>query len=399
MTRKVDKKSNTRLAHTGRSKDYTHGVVNPPVYRASTCVFETYEDLRAGVADPWGRKLFYGRKGTPTHWSLEDAISELHGAELTHLYPSGVAAISGAILSVISAGDHILITDSAYEPTRGLANGLLKRLGVEITYFDPTLGESIKDLLRDNTSAIWLESPGSLTFEMQDIPAISSVAADHPKKPYVMVDNTWSSPLLCQPLALGADMVMEAVTKYIGGHSDVMMGSVSANKRASNALRRTTSQLGQSVSADDAALALRGLRTLGVRLERQGATAMTVAKWLDAHPAVDTVLFPALESDPGHAIWQRDIAGAAGLFSFVLKEGNYEDTAAMVDHMRFFSMGFSWGGFESLILPSDPGGCRSATEWRANGPLIRLSIGLEEADDLIKDLDEGLTRFQAALQT
>ena len=380
---------NTRLVVGGRHKEWTHGVVNPPVYRASTCVFETYAEMRARTAAPNEKKLFYARKGTPTQWALDDALSDLHGGAGTLLYPSGVAAIAGVFLSLLQAGDHVLITDNAYEPTRGMAGGLLKRMGIGVTYFDPLA--PIRPLMTDRTRMIFTESPGSLTFEMQDIRDI--VAAAQAQDALVVVDNTWATPLFHQPLAHGVDVVIEAVTKYIGGHSDLMMGSATAGERTLAALKRGAGHMGQTVSPDDAFLALRGLRSLSARLRQHEDSALKVARWLRGHEAVADVLYPALDSHPGHALWQRDFSGASGLFSIILKGGDYADTAAMTDGMRLFKMGFSWGGYESLMVPSDPTPVRTATRWSADGPLVRLHIGLEDPEDLISDLSDGLTRY------
>ncbi|MFC3051338.1 cystathionine beta-lyase [Kordiimonas pumila] len=385
----------TTLVTTGRRKEWTHGVVNPPIYRASTCLFDTYEDLRSGVKDPSAKKLFYGRKGTPTHWALAEAITELEGGKGTMLYPSGVAAVTGAILALVKAGDHILITDSAYEPTRAFANGFLKNMGVETTYYPPMIGENITSLIRENTTVIVTESPGSLTFEVQDLPTICATAQKHGA--YVITDNTWATPLFLNPLEMGADISVHACTKYIGGHSDIMLGSATANERTFLKLQRTAFQLGQTVSPDDASLALRGLRTLSVRLKQHEENALKIAAWLDSHPEIETVLHPAFPSCPGHDLWQRDFSGSTGLFSIVLKRGSYDDTAAMVDHMKLFKMGFSWGGYESLILPSDPTSARTAEKWQSSGPVLRLHIGLEDAEDLIADLSAGLDRYKQHL--
>jgi len=385
------KKTDTQLVHGGRRDEWSHGVVNPPVYRASTCLFDSYADLRERCADPSAKKLFYGRKGTPTQWALEEAITELEHGAGTMLYPSGVAAITGAILSLVRAGDHILITDSAYEPTRTFSSGLLSQMGVEAEYYDPMIGGDIEKLFRDNTRLVMTESPGSLTFEVQDLPAI--IAAAKKRDIYVAVDNTWATPLYLKPLEMGADISIHAVTKYIGGHSDIMLGSATANKRTFKALQRTAYQLGQTCSPDDAFLASRGIRTLGVRLKVHEENALKVAAWLKDQPEVAQVLHPAFEDCPGHDIWERDFAGSTGLFSIVLKGGDYPDTAAFVDDLKLFKMGFSWGGYESLILPSDPRGCRSVTEWKAEGPVVRIHIGLEDTDDLIADLSAGLKRY------
>jgi cystathionine beta-lyase len=389
------KKTDTQLVHGGRRDEWSHGVVNPPVYRASTCLFDSYADLRERCADPSAKKLFYGRKGTPTQWALEEAITELEGGDGTMLYPSGVAAITGAILSLVRAGDHILITDSAYEPTRTFSSGLLSQMGVEAEYYDPMIGGDIEKLFRDNTRLVMTESPGSLTFEVQDLPAI--IAAAKKRDIYVAVDNTWATPLYLKPLEMGADISIHAVTKYIGGHSDIMLGSATANKRTFKALQRTAYQLGQTCSPDDAFLASRGIRTLGVRLKVHEENALKVAAWLKDQPEVAQVLHPAFEDCPGHDIWERDFAGSTGLFSIVLKGGDYPDTAAFVDDLKLFKMGFSWGGYESLILPSDPRGCRSVTEWKAEGPVVRIHIGLEDTDDLIADLKAGLKRYSKHL--
>lgn len=385
------KKTDTQLVHGGRRDEWSHGIVNPPVYRASTCLFDSYAELRERCADPSAKKLFYGRKGTPTQWALEEAITELEGGEGTMLYPSGVAAITGAILSLVRAGDHILITDSAYEPTRTFSSGLLSQMGVEAEYYDPLIGADIEKLFRDNTRLIMTESPGSLTFEVQDLPAI--IAAAKKRDIYVVVDNTWATPLYLKPLEMGADISIHAVTKYIGGHSDIMLGSATANKRTFKALQRTAYQLGQTCSPDDAFLASRGIRTLAVRLKVHEENALKVAAWLKDQPEVARVLHPAFEDCPGHDIWDRDFAGSTGLFSIVLKGGDYPDTAALVDDLALFKMGFSWGGYESLILPSDPRGCRSVTEWKGEGPVVRIHIGLEDTDDLIEDLAAGLKRY------
>ena len=385
------KKTETQLVHGGRRDEWSHGIVNPPVYRASTCLFDSYAELRERCADPSAKKLFYGRKGTPTQWALEEAITELEGGEGTVLYPSGVAAITGAILSLVRAGDHILITDSAYEPTRTFSSGLLSQMGVEVEYYDPLIGGDIEKLFRDNTRLVMTESPGSLTFEVQDLPAI--IAAAKKRDIYVVVDNTWATPLYLKPLEMGADISVHAVTKYIGGHSDIMLGSATANKRTFKALQRTAYQLGQTCSPDDAFLASRGIRTLAVRLKVHEENALKIAAWLKDQPEVARVLHPAFEDCPGHDIWDRDFAGSTGLFSIVLKGGDYPDTAALVDDLALFKMGFSWGGYESLILPSDPRGSRSVTEWKGEGPVVRIHIGLEDTDDLIEDLAAGLKRY------
>ena len=381
----------TELTTAGRLDDWTSGVVNPPVYRASTCIFNSYAEMRDRVANVGEAKLFYGRKGTPTQWALAEALTDLHGGQGTMLFPSGVAALNNAILAFVSAGDHILVPDSVYDPIRNFASSFLKRMGVNAQFYDPLIGADIANLCTDKTKLILLESPGSLTFEIQDIPAITAVARD--KGILTIADNTWATPYFFRPLEHGVDMVMEACTKYIGGHSDVMLGSVTANKKTFLKLRRAAYQLGQICSADDAFLGSRGLRTLGVRLKQHQQNALTVATWLQTRREVAQVLYPALPDDPGHALWQRDFDGASGLFSIILKAGSRDDTAALVDGRKLFKMGFSWGGFESLILPADPTPIRSARPWQADGALVRLHIGLEDPDDLIADLEEGLNAF------
>jgi cystathionine beta-lyase len=383
----------TRLVHAGRGPGYAEGIVNPPVWRASTILFDTLADLDAAIKAP-DDGLYYGRRGTPTQWALENALTGLEpGAAGTKLYPSGVAAITTSLLAVVKAGDHVLITDSAYEPSRQFGDQLLKRLGVEVGYFDPLIGGDIAALIRPETSAILLESPGSLSFEIQDIPAITAVA--RARGVVTMIDNTWATPLRLQPLALGCDISIQALTKYVGGHSDLMMGSATATPALWPRLKAATYRLGHSVSADDASLALRGLRTLSLRLDRQEASALAVARWLEAHPAVDRVWHPALPSHPSHALWQRDFSGATGLFSFVLKRGSRADTAALIDGLAHFGIGFSWGGYESLALPVELTGIRTATDMPLPGPIIRLSIGLEDPADLIADLEQGLARYTA----
>ena len=383
----------TTLVEAGRGPGLADGIVNPPVWRASTILFKNLAELDAAIKNP-DAGLYYGRRGTPTTWALEQALTALEpGAAGTRLYPSGVAAIAGALLAAVKTGDHVLIVDSAYEPTRLLAKSLLARLGVTASYYDPLIGAGIAGLITDTTSAIVLESPGSLSFEVQDVPAI--IAAAKARGVATIMDNTWATPLNFSPIAHGVDMSMQAVTKYVAGHSDVMLGAVTATEAWLPRLRTTSHRLGYSVSPDDAYLALRGLRTLGVRMARHAASGLEVARWLAAHPLVDRVLHPALPSCPGHASFVREFRGPSGLFGFVLKRGRRADTAALIDGLHHFGIGFSWGGYESLILPADIAAIRTATRFEAPGPLVRLSIGLEEPADLIADLDAGLARYGA----
>jgi cystathionine beta-lyase len=388
-------KPDTRLVTAGRRREWTQGVVNPPVWRASTMLFDTVADLRAASRRP-NDGLYYGRRGTPTQWALAEALTEMEpGAAGTMLYPSGVAAITTALLSVLEPGDQLLMVDSVYEPTRAFCDGMLKRMGVETIYYDPQAGAGIADLFTDRTRAIFLESPGSLTFEVQDIPAICAAARG--RGIVTLLDNTWATPLLFTAIARGVDISILACTKYIVGHSDVMMGSATAGPDHFEKLRRTTHSLGHCVSPDDAYLASRGLRTLGVRMKAHQANALAIASWLKAQPQVDRVLHPALPECPGHAVWQRDFSGSSGLFSVVLARGDDAARAALIDGLRHFGIGFSWGGYESLVLPVDPASIRSATRWATSGPMIRLQVGLEDPEDLIADLAEGLLRLDAAL--
>ena len=383
----------TKLVQGGRRPEWTGdprlggGVVNPPVWRASTILYDNIADLKArGHATH--DKLYYGRRGTPTVWALADALTEMEpGAEGTLLYPSGVAANSAGMLALLAPGDHLLMVDSAYEPTRAFCNGLLKRYGVSTTYYDPLVGAGIADLITPATKLIFLESPGSLTFEVQDIPAI--VAAARARGVLTMLDNTWATPLLFPALAHGIDVTMMSLTKYVGGHSDAMMGSLTATKAILPRLRSAAYQLGQSVSPDDCALMLRGLRTLDVRLARHQASALAVAEWLAARADVGRVLHPALAGDPGHAIWARDFSGASGLFGFTLKGADEAGRTRFIEALSHFGIGFSWGGYESLVVPSNPADIRTATLWSDPDPLIRLSIGLEDPADLIADLARG----------
>lgn len=385
----------TRVVQGGRRHEWTGGIVSAPVWRASTILYDSVGDLRANASRDTHHRLFYGRRGTPTQWSLSDALNDLEpGAEGTLLYPSGVAAISTALLAVLSPGDELLVPDSAYDPTRSLANGLLKRMGVTTRFYDPMIGAGIESLIGPSTRAIFMESPGSLTFEVQDIPAIVDVA--RARGIVTLLDNTWATPVLFPAIGRGVDYSIMACTKYVVGHSDVMLGSVTAGPGRYEALRTATYQLGQCVSSDDAWLGSRGLRTMTLRLREQGRSALAIAKWLKDQPEVTRVLHPALPDCPGHDVFQRDFAGSSGLFSIVLNGGSDAGRVAMVDGLRHFGIGFSWGGFESLAIPIDPKFYRSATEWSAEGPMIRLQIGLEDSDDLITDLAAGLARFRAA---
>ncbi|WP_315760089.1 cystathionine beta-lyase [Sphingomonas sp. Y38-1Y] len=385
----------TRVVQGGRRSEWTGGIVNPPVWRASTILYDSVEDLRTNARRDTHHRLFYGRRGTPTQWSLADALTELEpGAEATMLYPSGVAAIATALLAVLSPGDELLVPDSAYDPTRSLASGLLKRMGITTRFYDPMVGAGIAELIGPATRAIFMESPGSLTFEVQDVPAI--VAAAKARGIVTLLDNTWATPLLFRAIERGVDYTILACTKYVVGHSDVMLGSVTAGPGRLEALRTATYQLGQCVSPDDAWLGSRGLRTMKLRIDEQGRSALAIAEWLKGRPEVARVLHPALPDCPGHEVFARDFAGASGLFSVVLKGGGDAGRIALIDGLRHFGIGYSWGGYESLVIPIDPQFYRTATKWDAEGPMIRLQIGLEDTGDLIADLEAGLARFSAA---
>ena len=385
----------TKVVRAGRRKEWTQGIVNTPVWRASTILYDDVADLRESGRTDTHHRLFYGRRGTPTQWSLADALTQLEpGAEATFLYPSGVAAIAAALLSVLSPGDELLLVDSAYDPTRNLAAGLLKRLGIATRLYDPLVGAGIADLIGANTRAIFLESPGSLSFEVQDVPAIVAVAKARGLT--TIIDNTWATPLLFPAIERGVDLTMMACTKYVVGHSDAMLGSVTAAPSHWAALRDTSFQLGQVASPDDAWLGSRGLRTMAVRLKQHGDSALTIARWLGAQPGVGLVLHPALPACPGHELFARDFTGASGLFALALDGGDEASRAAFIDTLDLFGIGYSWGGFESLAIPIDPNAHRSVARRDYPGPLVRLQIGLEDPGDLIADLDRGLAAFRAA---
>ena len=386
-----DKKDATRIVEAGRRKEWTQGIVNPPVWRASTILYDNIAHLRTTGAKDTHHTLFYGRRGTPTQWSLAELEP---GAEATLLYPSGVAAVATALLAVLSPGDHLLVPDSAYDPTRSLAAGLLKRMGIATSFYDPLIGAGIADLCTPATRAIFMESPGSLTFEVQDVPAIVAVAKA--RGIATLLDNTWATPLLLPAIQMGVDYSILACTKYIGGHSDIMLGSVTAARGQYQRLRDATYQLGQCASPDDAYLGSRGLRTMAIRLRQHGEAGLKIAHWLKTRPEVARVLHPALPECPGHDAFVRDFRGAAGLFSFVLNGGDEAARAALIDGLDHFGIGYSWGGYESLAIPVDPQRYRTATKWQAEGPVVRLQIGLEDPDDLIADLDAGLARFREA---
>ncbi len=390
MSREEDR-PDTKLVNGGRRPEWTGGIVNPPVWRASTILFDSVEQMR-GAYPPEDGRLHYGRNGTPTQWALAEALTELEpGAAGTRLYPSGVAAITTALLTVLKAGDELLMVDSVYAPTRAFCDTVLKRMGIATRYYDPLVGTGIAELIGPATRAIFMESPGSLTFEVQDVPGICAVARE--RGIVTLLDNTWATPLLFQAIAAGVDLSILACTKYVVGHSDVMLGSVTATEPYWRPLCETSRMLGQHASPDDAWLGSRGLRTLGVRLRQHEASALRIARWLAEQPQVARVLHPALPGCPGHEFWRRDFRGASGLFAFVLNEGGEAERARLIDGLKHFGIGYSWGGFESLALPIDPARVRTVRPPVQEGPMVRLQIGLEDPDDLIADLAAGLAAY------
>jgi len=386
-------KENTKIVTGGRDPKAYGGAVNPPVYHASTILFPSVEALENRMK-PGPRRMAYGRRGTPTTWALEDALTELEGGAGTCLYPSGLGAVTGVILSFAAAGDHILMVDTAYHPTRVFCDGVLARLGVTTSYYDPKLGGAeVAALMRPNTKIVFLESPGSQTFEVQDIPAIAK--AVKAKGAITMIDNTWASPLFFKPLAHGVDISIHAATKYIVGHSDAMLGTATANAATYDALRKTWNEIGFCVGPDDVYLGQRGLRTLGVRMPRHQENGLALARWLQARPEVLRVIHPGLPGDAGHALWKRDFTGASGLFAIILKPVADKAVAAMLDGLHHFGMGFSWGGYESLVVLAHPEKSRTATKWAPGGPTLRFHAGLEDVEDLTADLAAGFDRLKA----
>jgi cysteine-S-conjugate beta-lyase len=374
----------TRFSHIGR--DFSeHGMVNPAVYHASTVLFPDAQSLHDRSTT-----YTYGRKGTPTSRAVETAIAELEGGFDCRVTPSGLAAITTALLAFLKTGDHLLMTDTVYWPARQLCDGLLKNLGIETTYYDPLIGKGIASLIRANTRVVYLESPGSQTMEVQDVPAIAEAA--HKAGALAFIDNTWGAGHYFKAFDHGCDLSIQAATKYIVGHSDAMLGSVVCSKDTFAQFNETYETMGMFAGPDDMYLALRGIRTMDVRLERHQKNATNVAEWLRGQDAVDTVLYPALTNAPGHEMWKRDFKGASGLFSVILKPAAEEAVYKMLDGLELFGMGFSWGGFESLVVPFKPH--RTATNWTAEGPCLRLHIGLESPDDLIADLEQGFNRLQ-----
>src|SRR5271170_8233650 len=385
----------TLLTHLGRHPEAHHGTVNPPVYHASTILSANMAEWEAKRAP--GKRfdvIRYGLLGTPTTFALEEAVAAIEGGYRAMLMSSGLAAVTAPLQACLKHGDHVLMVDSVYGPARNFCNNVLTRCGVETTYYDPLVGEGIARLMRPNTKVVYVESPGSLTFEVQDVPAIAEAA--HAGGAKVLMDNTWASPWLFPSFERGVDVSIHAATKYICGHSDVMLGAVIMNEESFLPVRSGMGQIGHSAAPDDVFYALRGMRTLSVRLERHQRSALEVAKWLQTRPEVSRVLYPALPEDPGHALWKRDFLGACGLFGVVLRPAPKEAVYAMIDALDMFGSGASWGGFESLIQPMYPERIRTATKWDAEGPGVRIHIGLEDPQDLMTDLAQGLEHLRKA---
>ena len=381
-------RSRSRLVHLGRDVEESRGFVNVPPFRGSTVLFPDVAAMRAGA-----QRFTYGTHGTPTTEALRSAWTDIAGAAGTVLLPSGLSAVVGALMTALGAGDHLLMTDSAYGPSRHFADTTLKRMGIETTYCDPCVGAGIEALMRPNTRAVLTESPGSQSFEVQDVPAIAKVARAHGA--CVIMDNTWATPLLFSPHARGVDLAIEAGTKYLSGHADLLLGLVSANEAWFKRLYRTVDGMGIQPGPEDVYLALRGLRTMELRLREAERQALALAKWLAARPEVLRVIHPAVPDHSGHAIWKRDFAGSSGLFSVVLKPVSEAAVAAMLDGLELFALGYSWGGYESLVIPFDCTAYRTATKWAPGGPALRFSVGLEDIEDLKADLDRGFTRLSA----
>lgn len=394
-------KKETIAVTSGKEPEKHNGMVNTPVHRTSTILFPTirdYHDAERGkdfyntTGGSQAADYSYALTGTPTTFDLQKTIAELEGGDHTLVTPSGLSAITTTLLSFVSAGDHILVADTVYGPTRRFCNKELKRLGVETTYYDPLIGEGISELIHNNTRIIFTESPGSLTFEMQDIPAIAKAA--HEKGAVVVMDNSWASSLYFKPFEHGVDVSIQAGTKYIGGHSDIFLGTITTTNEHIKKIFRTFKNLGTHTSPDVCYTALRGIRTMPTRIKAHEKSALNIAKWLSKQKEVKTVLHPALKSSPGHKIWKRDFTGSTGLFSIILdKKYSMDAISAMIDKMEIFGIGCSWGGFESLIINFDPSTTRTATKWTETNSCIRIYIGLEDEEDLRNDLEKGLKRL------
>jgi len=397
MTRRNGLHPDTILEHVGRDPAKNFGIVNPPVYHASTVIFPSLKTLletRVDRASGAFEGITYGREGTPTTRAFEEAITQLEGGYRAVTLPCGLGAIASSLMAFLKAGDHLLMPDQLYAPARQFCDDVLAKFGVEVTYYDGNVGDGIRALMKPNTTVVYLESPGSLTFEIQDVPAITRVAKKHGAT--VVMDNTWASPIFFHPFSHGVDVVIHAATKYISGHSDLMLGVAVCNRASFVPVKKTASTAGYCGGPDDIYMALRGLRTLGVRMRRHYESALAVAAWLQKRPEVHRVHYPALPEDPGYRIWKRDFLGASGLFGFTLKSCSDRAFAAFLDHMDLFKLGYSWGGYESLMVPTYPSTLRSSTRWEAPGPSVRIHVGLENVNDLLDDLECGFARLRAA---
>ncbi|AHG86647.1 Cystathionine beta-lyase [Bibersteinia trehalosi USDA-ARS-USMARC-190] len=387
----------TALVHSGRKARYTQGAVNSVIQRASSLVFESVAHKKEATRNRYKGALFYGRRGTLTHFALQDAMCELEGGAGCYLYPCGAAAVSHSILAFVAQGDHVLMTGAAYEPTQDFCNIILKKMGVSTSYYDPMLGSRIADLIQPNTKVLFLESPSSLTMEVPDVPSIVQAARAKNPEIVIMIDNTWSAGVLFPALEYGIDISIQAGTKYLVGHSDAMIGTAVSNARCWDQLREHSYLMGQMVDADTAYMTARGLRTLGVRLQQHHESSIQIARWLATRPEVKAVYHPALPSCFGHSFFSRDFKGSSGLFSFELcKKLSDEELANFLDHFELFSMAYSWGGYESLILANQPNEIakiRPTIERKLEGTLIRVHIGLEAVEDLIADLEKGFERI------
>ena len=397
MTRRNGLHPDTILEHVGRDPAKNFGIVNPPVYHASTVIFPSLKTLletRVDRASGAFEGITYGREGTPTTRAFEEAITQLEGGYRAVTLPCGLGAIATSLMAFLKSGDHLLMPDQLYAPARQFCDDVLAKFGVEVTYYDGVIAGEIAALMKPNTTVVYLESPGSLTFEIQDVPAIARVAKQ--RGATVLMDNTWASPIFFHPLAHGVDVVIHAATKYISGHSDLMLGVAVCNEATLVPVKKTASTAGYCGGPDDIYMALRGLRTLGVRMRRHYESALAVAAWLQKRPEVHRVHYPALPEDPGYGIWKRDFLGASGLFGFTLKSYSDSAFAAFLDHMELFKLGYSWGGYESLMVPTYPSTLRSSTRWDAPGPSVRIHVGLENVGDLVDDLKRGFARLRAA---
>ncbi|MDW1233884.1 cystathionine beta-lyase [Klebsiella pneumoniae] len=393
----ADKHLDTALVNAGRSKKYTQGSVNSVIQRASSLVFDTVEAKKHATRNRTNGELFYGRRGTLTHFSLQEAMCELEGGAGCALFPCGAAAVANTILAFVEQGDHVLMTNTAYEPSQDFCTKILAKLGVTTSWFDPLIGADIARLVRPETRVVFLESPGSITMEVHDVPAIVAAVRQVAPEAIIMLDNTWAAGILFKALDFGIDISIQAGTKYLIGHSDAMVGTAVANARCWPQLRENAYLMGQMLDADTAYMTSRGLRTLGVRLRQHHESSLRIAEWLAQHPQVARVNHPALPGSKGHEFWKRDFTGSSGLFSFVLsKRLNDAELAEYLDNFSLFSMAYSWGGFESLILANQPeqiAHIRPDAEVDFSGTLIRLHIGLENVDDLQADLAAGFARI------